>query len=272
MHYGIISIVNRSVSTGLAAERQAYILQTVARQGPVRTAGLIARFGISPATARRDLTSLAKEGLIRRVHGGAVAIQTTPLSPNSIVSREADDSPRVRVGRAAAGLVAKGETVFLGPGLLGMEVARFLLEIQPEITLITNDLGLAHWAAQNRSFPRHTLIVTGGQAGERGGGLMGPLFRASLANLRPNHVMLELGGVSAVEGITDDSLAWAEEIQVLFEIGAQTVILALPEQVGRVAAAHVAPISELDVLVTTREAPAPILWDLSEAGVRVVLA
>ncbi len=253
MHYGIISIVNRSVSTGLAAERRAYILQTVARQGTVRTADLIARFGISPATARRDLTSLAKEGLIRRVHGGAVAIQTTPR-------------------RAAAGLVAKGETVFLGPGLLGMEVARFLLEIQPEITLITNDLGLAHWAAQNRSSPRHTLIVTGGQAGERGGGLMGPLFRASLANLRPNHVMLELGGVSAVEGITDDSLAWAEEIQVLFEIGAQTVILALPEQVGRVAAAHVAPISELDVLVTTREAPAPILWDLSEAGVRVVLA
>ncbi len=266
--------MDHSAPAGLAAERRAYILQTVAQQGTVRTADLIARFGISPTTARRDLISLADEGLIRRVHGGAVAIHPPLSTPDLAVSSGAGDSPRVRVGRAAAGLVAEGEAVFLGPGPLGLgvEVARCLLETRQEVTLITNDLGMAHWVAQNRSSPRHTLIVTGGQAGEYGDGLMGPLFKASLVNLRPNHVMLELGGISAVEGITDDSLAWAEGVRVLFEMGAQTVILALPERVGRVAAAHVAPVSELDVLVTTREAPAPILWDLSEAGVRVVLA
>jgi DeoR/GlpR family transcriptional regulator of sugar metabolism len=138
---------------------------------------------------------------------------------------------------------------------------------------VTNGLDVAHWVAANTS---HTLIVTGGQVEGRDRardmGLVGQLTRAALSSLRADHVVLELGGVSAVEGLTDDSLPQAEIAQVLLETGSQVVVLVPVERVGRVAAAYIAPVSEADVVVTAREAPSPYLWDLSESGVRVVLA
>jgi DeoR/GlpR family transcriptional regulator of sugar metabolism len=172
-----------------------------------------------------------------------------------------------RIGRAVAGMVADGETVFLGPGSLSQEVARSLALI-PQLTIVTNGLGVAHWVASNTS---HTLIVTGGQT-KGGGGLLGQLTRAALSSLRADRVVLELSGVSAVGGLTDDDLAQAEIAQMLLEIGAEVIALVPVERVGRVAAAFIAPITEVDVVVTGREAPSAFLWDLSESGVKVVLA
>jgi DeoR family transcriptional regulator of aga operon len=167
-----------------------------------------------------------------------------------------------------AKLVGAGETIFLGPGSLALEVARSLALISG-LTIVTNGLGVAHWLASNTS---HTLIVTGGQAEEGNGGLVGQLTRAALSSLRADRVILELSGVSAVGGLTDDDLARAEIAQMLLEIGSEVIALVPVERVGRVAAAFVAPITEADIVVTGREAPSAFLWDLSESGVKVVLA
>jgi DeoR/GlpR family transcriptional regulator of sugar metabolism len=85
-------------------------------------------------------------------------------------------------------------------------------------------------------------------------------------------VILELGGISAVGGLTGDSLPQAEIARTLLDIGSQVVVLVPAERVGRVAAAYIGPASDADVVVTAREAPSSFLWDLSESGVRIVLA
>jgi DeoR/GlpR family transcriptional regulator of sugar metabolism len=211
---------------------------------------------------------LAEQGALRRVHGGAVAVDQAVPTSLDVVS----ETPQARMGKAAAELVADGETVFLGAGRLQIEVARFLVT-RSRLTIVTNDLEVAHWIAANTS---HTLIVTGGQLEGRGHApdmaLVGQPTRAVLSTLRADRVFLELGGVSAVEGLSYDSLPQAEIAQVLLETGAQVVVLVLAERVGRVAAAWIAPVSAADVVVTAREAPSSVLWDLSESGVRVVLA
>ena len=167
-----------------------------------------------------------------------------------------------------ADLVDEGETVFLGPGPLCLDVARGLSD-RADLTVITNGLEIAHWLAANSS---HRLIVTGGQVEGPDMGLVGQLTRETIAALRADHVVLELGGVSAVEGLTDDSLHQAEIAQALMEAGANIVVVVSPDRVGRVAAAPVAPVTSVDVLVTGREAPPAYLWDLSEVGLEIVLA
>jgi DNA-binding LacI/PurR family transcriptional regulator len=57
----------------LAAERRRRILGALARDGVVRSAELVAELGVTPVTLRRDLAYLEREGLLTRVHGGAVA-------------------------------------------------------------------------------------------------------------------------------------------------------------------------------------------------------
>jgi DeoR/GlpR family transcriptional regulator of sugar metabolism len=248
----------------LTAERRATIAELVARRGAVRTAELATRLDVDASTIRRDLTMLEEQGKLQRVHGGAVPVKqvTTEHSGASGSTCEA------RIGQAVAHMIGSGETIFLGPGRLSLEVARCLSGLL-RLTIVTNGLDVAHWVAANTS---HTLIVTGGQVEGGDRGLAGQLTRVALSSLRADRVVLELDGISAVGGLTVDDLAQAEIAQGLLEIATEVIVLVPVERVGRVAAAYIAPVSEADVVVTAREAPSPFLWDLSETGVRVVLA
>lgn len=243
-------------------ERRVAISQRLAETGVVQVSDLVDRFDVSAPTIRRDLTWLEEQGLARRVHGGALTVGEAASPPID------SDAIPGRIGRAAAKLVADGETVFIGPGRLGVAAARALANRQ-RITVVTNGLAVAQAVAAHS---RHTLIVTGGQLERQDQGLEGPLARDALKELRADRIFLELGGVSAVEGLTDDSLPQAELEGHVIALGAQVVVLVEPERVGRVAAAYIGPASDADVLVTAREADSAPLWDLTELGVRVVLA
>lgn len=56
----------------LAAERRAHILATMEREGAVRIAQLTDELGAATVTLRRDLAQMEQEGLLQRVHGGAI--------------------------------------------------------------------------------------------------------------------------------------------------------------------------------------------------------
>lgn len=243
-------------------QRRAEIARLLAQSGAVQVADLAARFGTSEPAIRRDLEWLESQGLARRVHGGAVAVRSSADSPPP------PDAIPVRIGHAAAGLVRPGETVFLGPGPLTLEVARALTG-RPPLTVITNGLTIARYIADHTS---HSLILTGGQLERAEGELSGHLARMALEALRADRVILELGGVDAAEGLTDDRLSQAELARILFQRSLQIVVLVPPERVGRVAAAYIGPVTDADVIVTAREADSAPLWDLAETGVRVLLA
>jgi DeoR family transcriptional regulator of aga operon len=248
----------------LTVERQATIAELVAQRGSARAAELATRFDVDVSTIRRDLQTLEEQGRLRRVRGGAVPVKRIAAGR----SDTAASAQEARIGLAVARMIGSGETVFLGPGRLPLEVMRCLGE-HSQLTIVTNGLDVAHWAAANTA---HTLIVTGGQVEGTDRGLAGHLARAALSSLRADRVILELDGISAVGGLTADDLAQAEIAQGLLEIGTEVVVLVPVERVGRVAAAYIAPVSEADVVVTARESPSSFLWDLSETGVRVVLA
>lgn len=259
--YDILAAVNESTSPTLTAERRDAIADLVAQQGAARVAALAERFDVSTATIRRDLETLEEEKALQRVHGGAVAREEDAESTSKTAERS-------RIGQTVVEMIEDGETIFLGPGQLPLEVAQCLQD-SSRITVVTNGLDVAHWVAANTS---HTLIVTGGQVEGRDLGLTGQLTRTGLANLRADRVILELGGVSAVEGLTHDNLPQAEIARELLETGSEIIALVPAERIGRVAAVQVAPVTEADIIVTARDAPDPYLWDLSETGVRIILA
>lgn len=236
----------------------------MSRAGFAQVADLAVHFGRDASTIRRDLEALEDQGRIRRVHGGAVA-----LGGNARQAPEAGrGTQESRIGQAVADMIGDGETVCLGPGLLPLAVAQWLVS-KYRLTVVTNALEVAHWLATNTS---HNVIVAGGQVEGRELGLAGQLARAALSSLRAERVVLQAAGVSALGGVTEDRLSQAEIARILVETGSEIIVVVEPERIGRVAAVHVAPVSGVDVIVTAREASSSHLWDLSELGVRIVLA
>ena len=80
-------------TTALAPARRARVLEALARDGAIRVSQLTDELGVTPVTLRRDLAQMESEGLLLRVHGGAVAVGEEPPS--------AAEEPRTLTGRIA---------------------------------------------------------------------------------------------------------------------------------------------------------------------------
>ena len=236
----------------------------LAETGAVQVADLVTRYEVTGSTIRRDLSWLEEQGLARRVYGGALEMG----SQEEAAQPPAADDVAARIGEAVAGIVQGGETLFIGPGALTLAAAQ-ALERCVGLTVVTNSLAVAQAVAQNTS---HNLILAGGQLDRGDQGLTGNLTNLALADLRADRVVLDLSGIDALDGLTDDSLPQAELARRLLGLGAEVVVLVAPERVGRVAAAHIGSAAEADIVVTAREADSAPLWDLTELGLRVVLA
>ena len=232
--------------------------------GSVQVADLVASYGVTGSTIRRDLDWLEEQGLAKRVYGGALKLG----SEEDAAKLPARDDLSARIGEAVTTIVQGGDTLFIGPGALSVAAAQ-ALDCCEGLTVVTNSLAVAQAIAQNTS---HNLILAGGQLDRTDDGLTGNLTDLALTDLRADRIILDLSGIDALDGLTDDSLPQAELARRLLGLGAEVVVLVAPERVGRVAAAHIGSAAEADIVVTAREADSAPLWDLTELGLRVVLA
>jgi DeoR/GlpR family transcriptional regulator of sugar metabolism len=138
----------------LTPERQTQILFLLNQNGSLSVAEVVERFSISEATARRDLESLASQGKIQRVHGGAIAIQQAPPELPVLERQSEQSDEKQRIGKAAAALVPDGASVFLGSGTTVLEIARVE---HTNLTIITNSLSVINTLA---NIPGLNLIVS----------------------------------------------------------------------------------------------------------------
>jgi DeoR/GlpR family transcriptional regulator of sugar metabolism len=245
----------------LKAERRTAILKLLQERDAVHVPQLSQHFQVSASTIRRDLERLDAQGALQRIHGGAI-----PVGAPGGEAKEAE-STASRIGRAAASLIEPGETVFIGPGPLCQATAEHLHN-RSEITVLTNALQVAWTLYQGTNLP---FIVTGGSLVRPGGAMVGQLTLQAMQTLRADRLIIEAAGVSPLEGLTGDYLPQADVLRSLLESVHRVVVLAAAQRLGRAGAAWLGPVSEADVIITGRDAPPSIVWDLSETGVKVTL-
>src|SRR4051794_33529789 len=141
-------------------------------------------------TVRRDLDELQRRGLVRRVRGGATAIDTPE---NGFAARAGWQAGlKDRIGRAAAGLIGPGSTVLLDAGTTTVHVARALIHRAP-LTVAALSLPVADALADQ---PGIRLLMIGGEvrAGERS--LAGPVTAAVLATVSFDVFVMSIGGIT----------------------------------------------------------------------------
>lgn len=246
----------------LKRERHQVILQQLQTEGVVRVSELAEDLDVDPVTIRRDLAQLEDEGRLQRIHGGAVVRETVPTL-NPLLTAPASGVTR-RIAEAAAKFIPDESVLFLGPGTLTAEIVPFF-QSHHHLTVITNALNAAWSLSRQR---QHTLHITGGQVGDDYGIYGDP---DTLRRIRAERVILEAGGLDAERGLTHDDRETASILRTLFSLSAQIIVLIAPDRLGKAGALFIAPASEVDVLITGREADNAPLWDLSELGIRVVL-
>src|SRR4051812_18857767 len=161
-----------------ADERQARIAEHVSVRGRARIGELAEIFGVTEPTIRKDLSALQEQGLVKRTHGGALAIH--PNVDRELAGRQtANRSAKDAIARACLGLLSDGDSVFLDSGTTIEAVARGLAEDPRALRLsvLTSSLGVALSLADVRHVD---CVLVGGQVRRVDGSLVGPLALQNL--------------------------------------------------------------------------------------------
>jgi DeoR/GlpR family transcriptional regulator of sugar metabolism len=252
----------------LPAVRRTEILRLIKRSGQVAVTEMSTHFEVSLDTIRRDLDAMSEQGLINRIHGGAVLAGDLASSDTPFKQRvESQSDAKAKIGRAAAELIANGETLIVNGGSTTLAFARSLTE-RKNLTIVTNSLSLP---AAIPSQALGSLYLLGGEVRNDAQITMGPVGFAGAQAINADTAVIGVGGINA-HGFTTSLLAEASMMLQMIATSRRTIILADSSKFGRRAFAEVVLLNQIDVLVTDAQPPEELSFALDSADVRVVIA
>jgi len=250
-----------------AAERQLRIRQMLESRDFIDSETLGRELDASESSVRRDLDILEEEGLLRRVYGGAVAVQSLPgrafdYAAESVrLSAEKD-----RIGRLAAGLIENGQTVILDGGSTVAAVARELAS--KSLHIVTNSLPIAETFESLRNIE---LTLTGGFLDPRLRVMLGPFCEQMLGAIRADAVIMGIGGITE-NGISNNNTLVVGSEQKMIEVAGRVIIVADHTKFGRGGMIPVAPLGAAHVVVSDGDLGSEYVTMLRENGIEVLLA
>jgi DeoR/GlpR family transcriptional regulator of sugar metabolism len=232
----------------LAAMRQARILEEVKRAGGVRVTELAQLLGVSDMTVRRDLETLAKQGLIAKVHGGATTVELGSTDEPGFEAKSVrEPAEKGAIAARAAALIQPGTAVALTAGTTTWTLARHLRDI-PHLTVVTNSVNIAE-VLYKHDRSDLTIVLTGGVR-TPSDALVGGVAVSTIRSLHFDLVMMGVHGIDARAGLTTPNLTEAETNRAFAEAARRLVVLADHTKWGVIGLSQIAPIDAVDTLVT----------------------
>lgn len=247
-------------------ERRQYILKRLQEDGRVIATDLSRELNVSEDTIRRDLRDMAAEGLIQRVHGGAL-----PRSPAAAkyTSRQLQSpAAKARIAQVAASLVQKGQIIVLDGGTTNLLVAQYL-PANLQATVITNSPPVAVTLMEHAHME---VILLGGRLFKHSVVTVGAVALEAMRLIRADLYMLGVNSLHPESGISDLDIEETHLKRLMIENSAEVAALVSPEKFGTAAPYTVAPISELTYLITEQSVSEAVLVPYQDQGIKILRA
>lgn len=236
----------------IAEERRAILIQELNDNGYVQVAELAARFAISSATIRRDLSMLEKEGLCLRKRGGAVrSAQGVAFELPYDVKRIRFMDEKRRIAAAAVEFVEEGSTLILDAGSTTYALALELL-CKQRITVVTNDLHIAVRLAAN---PNIHLICTGGVARAYVFSLQGSQTESFIHTLRVDKTFIGADAIHPDGAVSNVNIDEVPIKQAMIAAAGQVILIADSSKFEKTGFVKVCDLSQVDLVITDRGLP-----------------
>jgi DeoR/GlpR family transcriptional regulator of sugar metabolism len=236
-----------------ADERQARIAELVSVRGRARIGELAEAFGVTEPTIRKDLSALQERGLLKRTHGGALAVH--PIVDRELAGRRgAHESDKEAIAAACVQLMRDGDSVFLDSGTTVEAVARKLAgdNGQLRLSVLTSSIGVATALAD---VPSIDCVLLGGQLRRVDGSVVGDLALENLQRFTFSTAFLGVSGFSEL-GISVGSLAEASLKSAVIERARRVVLAVDHSKVGATDFARISDLDPVDVVVMDEASPA----------------
>ncbi|CAN7463041.1 DeoR/GlpR family DNA-binding transcription regulator [Rhizobium sp. LjRoot254] len=249
----------------LTTERKALITERLRRDGRLVAKAFAEEMSLSEDTIRRDLREMAADGLLERVHGGALPVK--PDLPDFAERRSVATDEKRRLGAKAASLVQAGQILFLDGGTTNAEIARALPRTFA-FTVITHSPTIA---AELEHHPTAEVILIGGRLYKHSMVAVGAVAAGAIAAIRPDIFFLGATGVHPRHGFSTGDF---EEAAIKRQIAAQsanTYVALTAEKLDRASPVSIMPLEAATGVIVGADLYGEGLDMLESAGLEIIL-
>ena len=247
------------------AQRLLKVQEIFSKQEFINLDELCRIFNASKSSIRRDLIDLEGKGVLRRVHGGAISLQTRDeIMDFGHLSGTSHDE-KIRIGKMASSLVEDGQTIILGGGSSVVEVAKRLCN--KSVQVVTNSIPVAQVFWDTKQVE---VTLTGGYLYPRLGVQLGPICENMLNHVSADSVIMGIRGITAA-GISDSNSLIVESIRAMIKAARKVIIVADHSKFGHDAMMHVADLTEIDQIISDRNLKPEFQQMLGKHNVECIL-
>jgi DeoR/GlpR family transcriptional regulator of sugar metabolism len=250
----------------LSTQRKKLILERLNRDGQIVAKTLSRELQLSEDTIRRDLRELAHEGLLQRVHGGA--LPASPAIADFATRQHQAPAAKLEIGRAAARLVTTGSVVIVDGGTTAVQLVRHLPE-NLSATIVTHSATIAVELVRH---PKLEVIMIGGRLFKHSVVNVGAAAIEAIARVRADLYFMGVTGVHAEQGLSTGDMEESYVKRALIASAAETIVLASSEKLNAASPYIIAPLSEISSVITERDTPLEKTAPLEAKGVTVTRA
>jgi DeoR family transcriptional regulator, fructose operon transcriptional repressor len=250
-----------------AAQRKQAIVARLRGAGRVDATDIASELGVTNETVRKDLIALEHQGLLRRVHGGAVPVEQLAFEP-AVATRTYYAEEKTRIARAALAHLPPSGSVLLDAGSTTARLAE-LFPTDRELTVFTNTLPIALTLVNH---PLLTVLTLGGRIRPVTQAEVDDWAARSLAEINVDVAFLGTNAISVDRGLTTPDPAEAAVKRLMLLSARRRILLADSSKVGAVSLVKHADLSDIDLLITDTGLPDGELRTLLAAGLTVECA
>lgn len=216
----------------LTQDRQSKILSILKEQGSVTVSRLTEILATSESTIRRDLVTLAKEGKLNKVHGGATALHQEFVSFEDNIDEKLKKNieEKKAIAKYAASQIQDDDFVYVDAGTTTLLMTTYLTNTKA--TFVTNGIDHAKQLVKNGC----TTVVLGGKLKQSTEAIIGIVAATNLQKYSFTKAFLGTNGISEKQGYTTPDTEEAMLKAVVMERSFVSYVLADASKFNKVSA------------------------------------
>jgi DeoR/GlpR family transcriptional regulator of sugar metabolism len=255
----------------LSSERRQRILDVVNQKRSISVEEMAEQFPVSTITIRRDLDKLAEEKLLRRVHGGAMALSSIVTAPRASKLFANITEEQIRIGREASTRIADGDYIIIESGSTCLALVQHLDEkknlkvvtVSPRIVTMLAEISDTY----NNDFE---IISSGGILNSYKNFFFGPHAKTLFEGIKVDIAFVSVTAIDLEAGVTADSSYEAEISKTILEKCAKRRIgLIYSSKFEKTSFVKVTTADIFDEIITDTNLSKNIIDAYTDAGIKM---
>lgn len=247
-------------------ERLMVIRQHVQNMKKVSVAELSRQCSVTEETIRRDLDKLEQEGVVTRIHGGAIwnaDIQKEGIHFYRRLTKHLRE--KQDIARKTAALL-EGKTTIIADSSTTVVEALKLLPDNSDVTIVTNSTEVFREFQQSSMH----IISTGGEFNKKSLSLQGQLAKNNIAKYNVSIALISCKSLNIEKGVLDSNESEAEIKKIMLEQAEEVALLVDHSKFDQTAFVCLIDLKSVDYIITDRRPSDTWINYCQENGIKLV--